>query len=76
MTNNIRITTDGLLAGERFLRERCDEFQDGTRLGFHSNFVKLLISEILCASGLGLEMPLDSQPQHRGQDGEASPSKL
>ena len=31
----MKVTHDGLIAGERFLRERCEEFNDGTRDGTH-----------------------------------------
>lgn len=76
MKKTILITTDGLLAGERCLREHGYDFQDGTSIGFHIEFVKLLVSEILCASGLAVEMPHDPRLQPRAKDGEVSASTL
>jgi len=56
----IHITYDGLVAGERYLREHCEEYDDGTFDGFHNRIVKGLISEICRVSGLTLEMNPDN----------------
>ena len=50
MDNRIEITIDGLLAGERYLREHSEEFQDGTKDGFHADFIRALVLEVLQAS--------------------------
>jgi hypothetical protein len=46
----IHITIHGLLAGEQYLREHSEEFDDGTKDGFHSYFIHTLVSEVLRAS--------------------------
>ena len=53
----MKVTQDGLIAGERCLRERCEEFNDGTRDGTHWIFIRDLLSEALRASDIALEMP-------------------
>ena len=53
----MKVTHDGLIAGERFLRERCAEFNDGTVDGTHWLFIRDLLSAALRASDIALEMP-------------------
>jgi hypothetical protein len=55
----IHITIHGLLAGEQYLREHSEEFDDGTKDGFHSYFIHTLVSEVLRASCIDFEMPPD-----------------
>lgn len=64
--NKIHITPKGLLAGERYIREHCEEFDDGTRDGSHSYFLRHLVSEVLRASCVDFEMP-PSLPLMQGQ---------
>ena len=52
------ITYSGLIAGERFLREHCDGFDDGTGDGFHIEFVKNLLMEVFRASDVAHEFLL------------------
>lgn len=47
---SVHITNNGLLAGERYLREHSEEFDDGTREGSHSRFIRSLVLEVLRAS--------------------------
>ena len=51
------ITFDGLVAGEKFLRRNNEEFDDGTPDGTHWRFIRDLLSEVLRASDIALEMP-------------------
>lgn len=55
------ITFDGLVAGEKFLRQHNQEFDDGTPDGTHWLFIRQLLSEVFRASGTALEMP-DKRP--------------
>ena len=55
------ITFDGLLAGEKFLRERNEDFNNGTPDGTHWRLIRGLLSEVFRASGITLEMP-DRRP--------------
>lgn len=59
--NKIHIPNDGLLAGERYLREHVEEFDDGTQPGFHADFIEDLVSVVLNASRTGLLMPYEMQ---------------
>lgn len=40
------VTEGEILAGEKYLRENCDEFDDGTPQGTHKNFIVNLLTEI------------------------------
>jgi hypothetical protein len=55
--NEIHITADGLLAGERYLRSHTEEYNDGTRDGFHVDVIKELVSSVLRASEVAFLMP-------------------
>ena len=57
----IAVTFEGLLAGERYLRERTDEFDDGTSEGAHVRFVLALVSSVFDACRIAIEMP-SAQP--------------
>ncbi len=50
------ITFDGLVAGERLLRDRM-WIDDGTPDGAHWRLIRDLLSEVFRASGIDLEMP-------------------
>lgn len=64
--NEIHITTDGLLAGERYLRDHPYYFDDGTSDGFHADFVKALVSQVLDASCIKIEVSDGSSCQQHG----------
>ncbi len=51
------ITNEGLLAGERYLRERLDGYGSGTPPGFHRRFIAGLLSEVLNASHVIFRLP-------------------
>lgn len=55
--DRIAIPINGLLAGERYLRRRCEEFDDGTWDGFHMPFIADLLSEVFRESHIAFEMP-------------------
>ena len=56
----MEITLDGIMAGECFLREHSENFDDGTSPGTHANFIKDLLTEVFHASGIALEMLCDT----------------
>ena len=72
----MKITYDGLVAGERFLRDHCDGFDDGTGNGFHVDFIKDLLKEVFRASGIDYEIlvvkpekpPLNALEGHQDTD--------
>ena len=66
--SNLVITRDGLLAGERYLRDHPYDFDDGTHPGFHSGFVKSLVSEVLDASRIKFEVSDDRPCRPHGID--------
>lgn len=66
--NEIHITIDGLLAGERYLRDHPYNFYDGTPDGTHADFVKALVVEVLCASGITVQMPESLPVPHQWND--------
>ena len=51
------ITTEGLLAAEKYLRQHLQGFGSGTPLGFHQRFIASLLSEALRASNVVFRMP-------------------
>ena len=53
----MKITFQGLVAGEKFLRERNEDFDDGTPDGTHWRLIRGLLSEVFRASGIALKMP-------------------
>jgi hypothetical protein len=61
----IHITRNGLLAGELYLREHCEEYNDGTKEGFHSEFIHSLVLQVLHASHIAIEMPSEPQRPQR-----------
>lgn len=65
---HIKLTHAGLLAGERYLRDHPYNFDDGTSLGFHAEFVKAVVSLVLDASCISFEMPADRPWPRRGND--------
>ncbi len=58
MTKTIHITKKGLIAGEQFLRDHTGEFDDGTRLGSHAQFVRKLLLAVFRASHIACDMQL------------------
>lgn len=75
-TTPVVIAEEGLLAAERHLREHCEEYENGTPLGSHSNFIRNLLSLALRASGIEPQMPplLPYQPSEiAGADRHAIP---
>lgn len=53
----MKIIFDGLLAGERFLRIHGLELDEGTPDEEHWFIIQGLLTEVLRASGIALEMP-------------------
>ena len=62
----ILINMDGLLAGERYLREHSEEFDDGTVEGTHVRFIASILSQVFHASHIAFQMP-DVPPYTSGQ---------
>ena len=59
----VQITSEGLLAGERYLREHIEEYNDGTREGFHVDFIEDVVSQALRASRVEFLMPCEPQKE-------------
>lgn len=55
--SRIVITEAGLLAGERYLQEYSEEFDNGTGEGMHAEFISALLSAVFHASQIAFEMP-------------------
>ena len=55
-----KITSEGLLAAENYLREHLEEYDSGTPLGSHRRFIASLLSEALRASHVNFRMPSES----------------
>ena len=53
------VTEDGLLAGERYLVDHCEQFDNGLPEGdfFRKKFIQSLLMEIFHASGITLRLP-------------------
>lgn len=56
-TPKIIISREGILAGERYLREHSEEFDNGTSDGAHAEFISELLSAVFDASQITAEMP-------------------
>ena len=69
----MKITSSGIMAGERFLREHCENYEDGTAIGTHSRFIQDLLMEVFRASGIALKMQCDmpNEPQSSSSVGNS-----
>ena len=69
----MKITSSGITAGERFLREHCENYEDGTAIGTHSRFIQDLLMEVFRASGIALKMQCDmpNEPQSSSSVGNS-----
>ncbi len=53
----VKITSSGLIAGDKYLREHSEEFDNGTAHGERADFIAGLLSEIFHASHVAFELP-------------------
>lgn len=63
---SITLTQEGLIAGERYLREHCDEYDDGTGEGFHIRFIQKLVEQVFHASDIDIH--IDEKPREEHQE--------
>ena len=53
----MKISCEDFIAGERYLHDRCEEFDNGTRGEAQSQFIPDLLREVFPVSRIVLEMP-------------------